>query len=34
MKRLNSLFAAVAYNVLDQDEKDDEREWEDTPSTL
>lgn len=34
MKRLNSLFCAVAYNVLDQDEKDDEREWEDTPSTL
>ncbi|MCX2958548.1 MAG: Na/Pi cotransporter family protein, partial [Serratia symbiotica] len=22
MKRLNSLFCAVAYNVLDQDEKD------------
>ncbi|KAB7898664.1 Na/Pi cotransporter family protein [Rouxiella sp. S1S-2] len=26
MKRLNSLFCAVAYNVLDKDEKDDERE--------
>ncbi|AHY09491.1 Na/Pi cotransporter family protein [Serratia plymuthica] len=34
MKRLNSLFCAVAYNVLDQDERDDEREWDDTPSTL
>lgn len=26
MKRLNSLFCAVAYNVLDKDEKEDERE--------
>jgi len=34
MKRLNSLFCAVAYNVLDQDQRDDERDWEDTPSTL
>lgn len=34
MKRLNSLFCAVAYNVLDQDAKDDDRDWEDTPSTL
>lgn len=34
MKRLNSLFCAVAYNVLEQDERDDEREWDDTPSTL
>ncbi|MBH1931154.1 Na/Pi cotransporter family protein [Serratia rubidaea] len=34
MKRLNSLFCAVAYNVLDQDERDDERDWEDTPRTL
>ncbi|ANJ93864.1 Na/Pi cotransporter family protein [Serratia plymuthica] len=34
MKRLNSLFCAVAYNVLDQDERDDEREWDDTPSAL
>ena len=24
MKRLNSLFCAVAYNVLDQDEQEDE----------
>ena len=30
MKRLNSLFCAVAYNVLDQDAKDDDRDWEDT----
>lgn len=34
IKRLNSLFCAVAYNVLDQDAKDDDRDWEDTPSTL
>ncbi|MEG3132764.1 Na/Pi cotransporter family protein [Rouxiella sp. T17] len=26
MKRLNSLFCAVAYNVLEKDEQDDERE--------
>lgn len=32
MKRLNSLFCAVAYNVLEQDEKDDDRDWEETPS--
>lgn len=25
MKRLNSLFCAVAYNVLDQDEQEDEQ---------
>lgn len=28
MKRLNSLFCSVAYNALDQDEKDDDRDWE------
>jgi len=33
MKRLNSLFCSVAYNVLEQDEKDDDRDWEETPST-
>ncbi|ALX92215.1 MULTISPECIES: Na/Pi cotransporter family protein [Serratia] len=33
MKRLNSLFCAVAYNALDQDEKDDDRDWEESPRT-
>ncbi|TQI82556.1 phosphate:Na+ symporter [Serratia fonticola] len=33
MKRLNSLFCAVAYNALDQDEKDDDRDWEENPRT-
>lgn len=34
MKRLNSLFCSVAYNALDQDEKDDDRDWEEISGRL
>lgn len=34
MKRLNSLFCSVAYNVLEQDEREDERDWEEKTSAL
>ncbi len=34
MKRLNSLFCSVAYNALDQDEKEDDRDWEESPRML
>ncbi|GAA3609998.1 Na/Pi cotransporter family protein [Gibbsiella greigii] len=34
MKRLNSLFCSVAYNVLEQDEREDERDWEEKTSSL
>ncbi len=34
MKRLNSLFCSVAYNVLEQDAREDERDWEEKTSAL